>query len=438
MLKKEDNERICRVGPGTVMGNFMRQYWLPAMLSSELPGPDSDPVRIMLLGEKLIAFRDTNGRVGLLANNCPHRGASLFFGRNEESGLRCVYHGWKFDTTGQCLDMPNEPAESDFRLKVRASAYPTHEQGGIVFAYLGPRSVPPPMPDLEPLSLAVETLATIAVQRECNWLQGLEGEIDTSHFGFLHYGAADPETAEPGSFQYYAVKDRAPRYAVLDTDYGAMYGAHRPAMPGMKYWRIAHFLFPFWAMIPTGVLGLQKIARAWVPMDDQHTLFFSVSPNPSVDPKHARPYPRRIPQVGPLLLNTTDWFGRFRLQNNARNDYNIDRDMQRRREDFTGIRGIHDQDQAVTESMGGIYDRSTEHLGSSDAMVIRVRRRLLEAADALAERGTVPFSVDHPEVYRQRSGGVFLAEDANWIEATAELRKAYVDHKGLDVSLARM
>jgi phenylpropionate dioxygenase-like ring-hydroxylating dioxygenase large terminal subunit len=438
MLKKEDNERICRVGPSTVMGNFMRQYWIPAMLSSELPAPDSDPLRILLLGERLIAFRDTNGRVGLLANNCPHRGASLFFGRNEECGLRCVYHGWKFDVSGQCVDMPNEPAESDFKTRVKAVAYPTHERGGIVFAYLGPRPKPPPVPDLEPLNLPVETLAVAAIQRECNWLQGLEGEIDTSHFGFLHYGAADAETAEPDSFQYYALRDRSPRYSVLDTEYGSMYAAYRPAMPGMVYWRIAHFLFPFWAMIPPGVLGLQKIARAWVPMDDEHTMFFTISPKPTVDPRHARPYPRRIPQVGPLLPNTTDWLGRFRLENNARNDYNVDRDMQRRREDFTGIRGIHDQDQAVTESMGPIYDRSSEHLGSSDAMVIRVRRRLLAAADDLAEHGTVPFSVDHPEVFRQRSGGTFLPEGADWIEATAELRTAYVEHDGLDPALARM
>ena len=149
MLKQEENELISRVGPGTPMGNFMREYWLPAMLSSELPGPDSDPVRVLLLGEKLIAFRDTNGKVGLMDHACPHRGASLFFGRNEECGLRCVYHGWKFDADGNCVDMPNEPAESDFKAKVKAAAYPSQERGGVVWAYMGPRSTPPPLPDLE-------------------------------------------------------------------------------------------------------------------------------------------------------------------------------------------------------------------------------------------------------------------------------------------------
>src|SRR6187200_2312993 len=177
MLKQEENELITRVGPGTPMGNFMREYWMPALLSSELPGPDSDPLRVLLLGEKLIAFRDTNGQVGLVDQACPHRGASLFFARNEECGLRCVYHGWKFTADGSCVDMPNEPAESDFRTRVRAVAYPTRERGGIVWAYLGPRAEPPPLPDLE--ANMVEHASAYATQVECNWLQVIEGDVDT-------------------------------------------------------------------------------------------------------------------------------------------------------------------------------------------------------------------------------------------------------------------
>src|SRR5919205_829259 len=169
MLKQEDNELITRVGPGTPMGNFMREYWMPALLSSELPAPDSDPVRVLLLGEDLIAFRDTSGAVGLLAHNCPHRGASLFFGRNEEGGLRCVYHGWKFAADGTCVDMPNEPAESDFKSKVKAIAYPTRERGGIVWAYPAPRQQPPPLPDLEVLDEPAVEQNILAVQRDCNW-----------------------------------------------------------------------------------------------------------------------------------------------------------------------------------------------------------------------------------------------------------------------------
>src|SRR5579859_4092490 len=224
MLSEHDNQTVCRVGPGTPMGRLMREYWVPALLARELPARDSDPVRVMLLGEKLIAFRDTSGQVGLVQHNCPHRGASLFFGRNEDSGLRCVYHGWKFSSDGTCVDMPNEPPESDFRTKVRAVAYPTRERGGIVWAYLGPRGEPPPLPDLEPNMLADDQVVVTAIQRECNWLQGLEGDIDTSHLGFLHLGAIDPENTKPGTFQHYTVKDRAPRYSVVDTEYGAMYG----------------------------------------------------------------------------------------------------------------------------------------------------------------------------------------------------------------------
>jgi phthalate 4,5-dioxygenase len=149
MLSTKDNETLCRVSAGTAMGELFRNYWLPAVRSDELAAPDSPPIRIRLLGENLIAFRATSGEVGLLQNACPHRGASLFFGRNEENGLRCVYHGWKFDVSGACVDMPSEPSESNFKAKVRAKAYPCIERGGIVWTYMGNRPVPPPMPELE-------------------------------------------------------------------------------------------------------------------------------------------------------------------------------------------------------------------------------------------------------------------------------------------------
>jgi phthalate 4,5-dioxygenase len=423
MLTREDNELVSRVGPGTLMGDLMRQYWLPALLSSELPERDSDPVRVMLLGEKLIGFRDTNGDVGLIAEACPHRGASLFFGRNEACGLRCVYHGWKFGADGNCLDMPNEPAESDFRTKVKATAYPTQERGGIVWAYMGSRTDPPPLPDIEPNMLPDGVWRVGAIQRSCNWLQALEGDIDTSHLGFLHLGASDPESMQPGTFGYYTVKDRRPRYAVVDTEAGAMYGAYRPAAGDMDYWRIAQFQFPFYALIPTGVLGLQVLTRAWVPMDDTHTMFF-VMTTPSgtgagVDLREVMP-------------NTSDWYGRFRLRQDAGNDYEIDRHKQRSRQSYTGLSSIHLEDLAITESMGALLDRSAEHLGTSDVMVIRVRRRLIAAANALRESGEAPPGADNPAVYRTRSGSVFLPRGADWIAATDDLRKAFVEHPELD------
>src|SRR5579859_4413939 len=186
MLSKEENEILTRVGPGTLMGNLLRHYWTPACLSSELPASDSDPIRVRLLGEDLIAFRDTDGKVGLIQNNCPHRGASLFFGRNEEAGLRCVYHGWKFDVTGACVDMPNEPAESDFKQKVRATAYPCVERNGIVWTYMGSRQMAPPLPELGWALVPAEARQSLRYARACNWLQALEGDIDSSHVNYLH------------------------------------------------------------------------------------------------------------------------------------------------------------------------------------------------------------------------------------------------------------
>jgi len=433
MLRAEENEYVTRIGPGTPMGSLMREYWVPAMLSSELPRPDCPPVRVMLLGEKLIAFRATDGRVGLLDNFCPHRGASLFFGRSEGCGLRCVYHGWQFDVEGRCIDMPSEPPESTFKNRVRAKAYPCQERGGIVWAYMGPRETPPPLPDLEANQLPEGQWMASAYQRECNWLQGLEGDIDTAHIGFLHFGSLRAEDQIEGTFRYYALKDRAPRYAVLDTDYGSMYGAYRPAGPGQQYWRIAQFLFPFYTMTPTGLLGRQIIGRAWVPMDDEHMILFTMTPKPSAEFTAARERGGAIRP--PLKPNTTDWYGRFRLVADAANDYLLDRDRQEQDDEYSGIAGIHTQDQAITESMGPIYDRTQEHLGSSDAMVIRVRRRLIAAARELEQSGTVPPGADRPEVYQQRSGGVILEEGADWVEATAELRKAYVDHPELDLAI---
>jgi len=429
MLSREDNELLCRVGPGTPMGTLMRQYWVPAALSSELPQREGAPLRIRLLGENLIAFRTTSGAVGLVQNHCPHRGTSLFYGRNEDEGLRCIYHGWKFDVTGRCVDMPSEPAESDFKHKVRATAYPCVERGGLVWAYLGPRPTPPPLPELE-ANMVPEGGIQI-FQRECSWMQALEGDIDTGHTVFLHLGGMQADDAPAGSWARYALSRRAPKYEVVDTDSGVMYGACRPAEPGTSYWRVANFLFPFWAMVPTGVLGLEIRVRAWIPMDDEHTLFVTVSKGAAPP---ARSAGRQV--VGPpeTLPNTTDWYGRFRLAADARNDYFIDRKAQKTTS-YTGIGSIHLQDQAVTESMGPIYDRTQEHLGTSDRMVIRTRKRLIDAAKALRDEACVPPGVDDPKVYAVRSGGVVLPRGADWIEGTRELRRARVEHPGLSRSV---
>ncbi len=432
MLTKEENEAITRTGPGTPMGKLFREYWMPAVLSSELPAPDCDPVRVLLLSEKLIAFRDTNGQVGLIADSCPHRGASLFFGRNEECGLRCVYHGWKFDASGNCVDMPNEPAESNFKHKVKATAYPCQERNGLVWAYLGPRETPPPLPDLEANMLPGSRWFIQAYQMECNYLNGMEGDFDTSHASFLHSGSLKLENLTPGTFPYYMARDKAPRYAVVDTPGGVMYAGYRAAEPGQTYYRIAQFILPAVSMTPIGVLGNTIQFVYTVPMDDTHTLRIAFGIRDEGAPRDRNFNDDQFK----FLPNTTEWLGRFRLALNSTNDYGIDREKQRRNEEYTGIRGIILQDQAITESQGGIYDRSTEHLGTSDTAIIQVRRRMLAAAAAL-ERGVVPPGVDNPEVYGVRSGGIILPDEANWVESTMEQCRAFVERPDIEDIVAR-
>ena len=434
MLSIAENELVSRVGPGTPMGNLMRQYWLPSMVSSELPSPDSDPVRVKLLGEQLIAFRDTNGNVGMIQNACPHRGASLFFGRTEEEGLRCVYHGWMFDVHGTCVDMPNEPAESDFKDKVRAKAYPCVERGGVVWTYMGPRETPPPLPDLEPNMRTDKRLSVRVTQQESNWLQVLEGDIDTVHAGFLHGGSYKQGELPVGTFRDYMYRDRTAKFEVVNTACGALYGAYRDGPPGMDYWRLGYFLFPVYDMPAPGLLGRKVSCSCRVPMDDEHTLsFFMNAHEPSAQ--------LGVDRFGgnPTLPNTTDWHGRFRTKAHQTNDFLIDREIQRRNEGHAGYSGIPGgaamQDAAITWSMGPIYQRQNERLGTSDVMIIRVRRRLIEAARALAENGTVPPGVDNPEVYRVRSGGVFLPKGVDWVQSTVELRQGFVEHPELDPAI---
>jgi nitrite reductase/ring-hydroxylating ferredoxin subunit len=435
MLSTVDNDLLCRVGPGTLMGEFMRQYWIPAVRSDELPAPDCPPVRIRLLGENLIAYRTTSGAVGLMQNSCPHRGASMFFGRNEEEGLRCVYHGWKFDVTGACVEMPSEPAESNFKSKVRATAYRTHERGGIIWAYMGQREVPPPLPDIEANLLSEGAHQISVLHRECNWMQGLEGEMDTVHAAFLHGGASRVETSRPGTGGYYTAKQRSAKFSVIETNFGTSYGAYRPAEEDSYYWRIAHVLFPFYAMPPLGPLGENALIGMYVPMDDENHLHWEIMIRPGVGStlqgldQASRPAASAgngpTTGRGVTLPNTTDWYGRFNIEQNARNDYMIDREAQRNWESFSGIQGVRQQDMAVTESMGPIYQRDHEHLGTTDQLIIRTRRKLLACAKDWRDKGIIPPGVDNPEFYRQRSGDLVLPRSVDWWEGTKDRRERF-------------
>jgi phthalate 4,5-dioxygenase oxygenase subunit len=420
MLSQSENELLTRVGPGTPMGNLLRRFWQPFALATEFSQADSDPVRIRLLGEDLIAFRDTNGTVGLIQNNCPHRGASLFFGRNEEAGIRCVYHGWKFDTSGACIDMPNEPAESDFKSKVRATAYPTQERGGILWAYLGPESDPPRAPELEFTHVPEShRLVTKRIQF-CNYLQNVEGEVDSSHVSFLHSkggGAAASAgiTDLRSTLPDYMARDRAPRFFVLPTEYGLLIGARRDAETDSYYWRITQFLMPTYTMIPVPV-DFPVSFTAATPIDDTRMMGFTVTWHPN------RPLTRgerdQIQQWTGVHTEVDP--ATFKPLRNKGNDYLIDRDLQRSGRSFTGIRGIREEDLAVQESMGEVFDRTSEHLGSSDLAVISMRRRLLDAVQALAERGEVPYEAHNPDSYRVRSAALVLPRDVEWNAGAAE------------------
>jgi phthalate 4,5-dioxygenase len=277
---------------------------------------------------------------------------------------------------------------------------------------MGSRAEAPPLPGIEASLLPESELQIIFAQRECNWLQALEGDIDTSHFGFLHAGAVGPESIPADNLIRWTVTDRAPDYHVADTDWGTMYGAFRPAAAGQTYWRFANFLFPFWTQTPQGAFDRVN-SRAWVPMDDTHTMFVSLSWKNLPPERAALSNSRGLPGsklTMDFIPNTTDWYGRWRLAGNERNDWLIDREAQRSGGIYTGIVGIQAQDQAVTESMGGITDHDFENLGPSDLMIARTRRRLLRAARTFRQDGTVPPGVDDPDIFVNVRSGDFLAD----------------------------
>jgi phthalate 4,5-dioxygenase len=452
MLSKEDNEILTRVGPGTVMGNLLRRYWTPALLSSEVPEPDSPPVRVRLLGEDLVAFRDSSGKVGLLQQNCPHRGASMFFGRNEEAGLRCVYHGWKFDTEGNCVDMPSEPAESNFKNKVRTLAYPAHESGGVIWTYMGPRETMTAFRDFGTDSLSKEEWRASKMYSSCNWVQSMEGNMDTAHISWLHqyFGLLDtPDDGSdrPGyptnamSWKFWAW-DRAPRLEVDETWYGYRYAGIRTTPNGHTHVRISAYCLPYTTVVSTIPFG--SGGGLFVPIDD-HSCYrwnfatasfrrFMEDPlfrNGSLaGPSQPANYP-----YGFLVSATSDQqrSGGMSSQLNSSsgpapgaqlagirerewrpdNDYKIDRDLQRSTL-YTGITNFVSQDLMVTESAGPIWDRSQEHLGTTDRSIIKMRAILLKAAKDLAE-GIQPPATDPSLPYDSiRSAEKILEPGEDW------------------------
>ncbi|MDA0238576.1 MAG: Rieske 2Fe-2S domain-containing protein [Proteobacteria bacterium] len=411
MLSNSNNELISRVGPGTSMGNLLRRFWVPALLEEEIAEPDSPPVRLRLFGEDLVAFKDSDGEVGILDEHCRHRQVSLYFGRNEECGLRCVYHGWKFDVQGNCVDMPSEPNPSkSLMAKAKLQAYPTALRGGVVWVYMGPADKMPQLPAFEWSNLPpMHRIATKRKQHN-NWAQAVEGGIDSAHISYLH-SKIDPDhpvnEGLPGRGQG---GDRHPVFDVRDVDYGLLIAARRDLDAANYYYRITQFLLPFYTMIPGPVRkapdeDIYYGGHAWVPIDDDSTWTWSFgvrAGRPFTEKEHA------------FMGGKDGYWGpvddEYNSLHKAENDYLMDRDVQAVG-NYTGIRGIPNQDAAVQESMGSIVDRSRELLGHSDTAIIK----LIQMAQDL-EKGIEPAAPHYGEWYNVRSVSVNLERDTDWVE----------------------
>ena len=417
MLTREENELLCRVGPGTPMGAMLRRYWIPACLSEELPERDGPPKRLRLLGEDLIAFRDSEGRVGVFDESCPHRGASLRLARNELGGLRCLYHGWKFDVTGRCLEMPAEPAGSAFRDRVKAIAYPVRERADLVWVYMGPPERTPPFPEFEWVAADGEHRWITKIEEECNFIQAMEGSIDSAHASILHGSEIRP-TAQGADYSPGAAtiqrpsEDSAPTLEVENTDFGFYYAALRMPMNDPEnslFVRIVPFIAPFYTLIPP------VYPLIFVPLDDHHTAWYTVLHDP------ARP-------VAPLLEGHKALFGfeigkdldeGYRMFRNGGNGWLQDRSAMKNGS-FTGLTGVSIQDAVVQESMGPIIDRTREHLGATDAAVIRMRRLMIDSARRVQEGGE-PLGLDKPVDYAGiRSAVATISKGTHWLSLVSD------------------
>jgi phthalate 4,5-dioxygenase oxygenase subunit len=389
MLTAAENDLLCRVEGDAPMGRMMRRYWVPACLVEEIAEPDGDPVRVRLFGENLVAFRDSEGRPGLLAEQCPHRKASLFFGRNEEGGLRCLYHGWKFDTTGQCVDMSSEPPGSGLCDKVRHKAYPVQEAGGVVWTYMGPPEHQPAFkaPFFAPSEDTRVSILKVVV--ETNWAQGLEGAIDSAHSSSLHStdmpAARVGGSTATGTAWQRPTTDKSPRLQAQETDYGFRYAAIRRPINNANthdYIRVTCFVAPFHVMIPPN--NVYNVYQMSVPVDDTHNIIYLIAwtdTGPGVELEAWRKFTGT--QLG-IDLDPT-----YRKINNASNNFGQDRKAMKLG-DFTGIRGFPNQDIAVQETMGPIADRTGERLGASDLAIVEFRRVMLKAVRAFMEGAPPP------------------------------------------------
>ena len=417
MLTPAENALLTRTGPGTEMGQYLRRFWQPVLLATELPAPDCPPVRVKLLGEALIAFRASDGQLGLIDEFCPHRRASLFYGRNEQCGLRCAYHGWQFDVNGRCMDMPSEPAEFGFKERVYTKAYPAREWGGLIWAYLGSAYQRPALPEFDWAVVPAGHRYVSKRLQESNYLQAVEGGIDSSHVSFLHSTpAAETHISSTLGLQSaYMWRDKAPRFTVNRTDYGLLIGARRDAEPDTYYWRITQFLLPTATIIPGAIGGEAPFnGHFWTPIDDERCWNYSISWLPG--------RPLTAAEIADLQSGASIHAGvdqqTYLPLRNKRNEYLLDRAAQHTTS-FSGLSGVSEQDAAVQEGMGPIVDRSLEHLGTSDTAIIAARRLLLKECRAL-QAGHEPPATQKPYAYRVRSASLLLKRDVSYEETVTD------------------
>lgn len=416
MLKQEVNELLTRTGPGTPLGSLFRQYWLPALLAEELPEDGCPPVRLKLLSERMVAFRDSAGNLGLIDEFCAHRGVSLWFGNNEVGtdapGLRCAYHGWKYDVTGQCIEVPSEPDNSRFCQKVKLTSYPLVRVGDVLWAYMGDPATTPPLPEFEWVHVPAEQTYTSKRWQESNWLQALEGGIDSSHVSWLHQSGLKNDPLFKGSKgNEYNLRDMRPFFEVVESDGGLLVGVRRNAEEDSYYWRITPWVMPSFTMVPPR--GDHPVhGHFWVPIDDENCWVFTFDYLPT---RALTTGERQAMKDGHGVHNEYVP-GTYRPLQNKDNDYMMDRDAQRRGETFSGVKGIAMQDASLQESMGPVVDRTKERLVSADSGIIKARRKLTQAATALLEDGTVPPGVD-PAHHRVRSASIVLPRDEAFVEA---------------------
>ena len=421
MLTPADNDRLTQTGPDTPMGRYFRRFWQPIALSRELPEPDCAPLRVKVMGEALLAFRDSTGAVGLIDPRCPHRGADLYYGRNEDASIRCVYHGWRFDRHGRALELPNVPADSHYHHTMRIDAWPVEEAGELIWAYLGPRERKPArLPQLDFTCLPASHRFVTKKLQQCNWAQSIEGAIDTSHFSFLHMPAPgvpsnrnDDAPADEKRLRWIR-EDPLPQFSFVDHPVGFVVGGSRAADAGERYWRIAQFALPSHSTTPSTLPGETAFGYTWVPLDDHQCWIYTYAWNPDrpLSAEERAKFAR-----GHGVIAEVD--AQFMPIRNRHNDYLIDRRAQRE-STFTGVRGVAEQDALVHDSQGLIADRSRDHLSPTDAAIVRFRRLLLSQARALADHGQEPEAPMLADAYRLRSGSWFATPEVSFEQVMIE------------------